>query len=167
FEVTRVQYAEFDKEYKVEPGRENYPASGISFDKAKAYCDWLSKLTGEKYRLPNEREADELYDKSESGENTLDYWAGYSVNPEDAASLQKKIKELAGVAPLLREVGSFHAAGDDGDVFDLGGNAAEWVEKKDGTGELRGGSADAPADVKLRVNPAAHDYRGFRVVKEK
>jgi dipeptidyl aminopeptidase/acylaminoacyl peptidase len=166
FEVTRAQYAEFDKEYKVEPGRENYPASGISFDKAKAYCAWLSQLTGEKYRLPNESEADELYDKSE-GENTLDYWAGYSVNPEDAASLQKKIKELVGVAPLLREVGSFHAADDDGDVFDLGGNVAEWVEKKDGTGELRGGSADAPADVKLRVNSAAPDYRGFRVVKEK
>ena len=45
--------------------------------------------------------------------------------------------------------------------------AAEWIEKKDGSGELRGGSADAPADAKNHVNPAAPEYRGLRVVKEK
>jgi dipeptidyl aminopeptidase/acylaminoacyl peptidase len=167
FEVTKTQFAEFDLGYNVEPGRENYPASGITFEKAKAYCVWLSQKTGEKYRLPNETEADELYDKSEAGENTLDHWAGYSVNPEDALNLLAKIKELPGTAPLLREVGASHASGETGDVFDLGGNVAEWVEKKDGSGELRGGSADAPADVKHRVNPAAPEYRGFRVVKEK
>lgn len=167
FEVTRAQYAEFDKQYLVEPGRENYPASGITFEKAKAYCSWLSETTGEKYRLPTEAEADELYEKSETGDNTLDYWAGYSVNPEDALNLRAKIKELSGTAPLLREVGASRASGEAGDVFDLGGNVAEWVEKKDGSGELRGGSADTPADEKHRVSPAAPEYRGFRVLKEK
>jgi formylglycine-generating enzyme required for sulfatase activity len=164
--VTRAQYAEFDKVYKVEAGKKNFPASGITFEKARAYCAWLSKTTGEKYRLPNEDKADDLYDKSEE-ENTLDYWAGYSVNPEDAAALKAKIKGLKGTAPLLCEVGSFKGSGDDGDVFDLGGNVAEWVEKKDGTGELRGGSGDSPADAKNHANPAAPEYRGLRVVKEK
>ena len=60
FEVTRAQYALFDKENKVEPGTENFPANGISFEQAKSYCKWLSQLTGEMYRLPNETEAGEL-----------------------------------------------------------------------------------------------------------
>jgi hypothetical protein len=52
-------------------------------------------------------------------------------------------------------------------VFDLGGNVAEWVTGKDGTGCLRGGSADAPVDEKRRTNQAAAEYRGFRVVEER
>ena len=140
------------------------PASGITFDRARAYCDWLSKKTGKTFRLPNEAEADTLYDKSEPGENTLDYWAGYAVNPDDARGLREKIKELAGTAPLLREVGRFRGTGEGEQVFDLGGNVAEWTTGKDGAGVLRGGSADVPANPRLRESPAAPAYRGLRVV---
>src|ERR1700685_2918617 len=52
FEIPRVQFAAFDKDYKVEPGTENYPANGITFDQATAYCRWLAQLTSETYRLP-------------------------------------------------------------------------------------------------------------------
>ena len=55
FEVTRAQYAESDKSYKFEPGTENYPASGVTFDQAKAYAAWLSKTTGQTWRLPNQK----------------------------------------------------------------------------------------------------------------
>ena len=44
---------------EVAAGKENFPANGITFDRAKAYCAWLSKATGRKYRLPSEGEADE------------------------------------------------------------------------------------------------------------
>src|SRR5262249_31317426 len=84
FEVTRAQFAQFDRKYAVEPGYETYPAGGITFEQARAYCDWLSKATGRKYRLPTEAEARKLYAEAGSGENTLDHWAGYAVNPEDA-----------------------------------------------------------------------------------
>jgi hypothetical protein len=40
------------------------------------------------------------------------------------------------------------------------------VMRKDGKGAVRGSSADAPADSKSRLNPAAASYRGFRVVEE-
>ncbi len=166
FEVTRAQFAAFDQAYRVDAGTDNYPANGIAFEQAQAYCAWLSKQTGRTYRLPTEAEAEELYEKAEGMENTLDYWAGYAVNPEDARHLQGKIKELGGKAPLLREVGSFHGAGEEEMVFDLGGNVAEWVTKKDGKGLLQGGSADRPADVKQGENKAAAEYQGFRVVKE-
>ena len=164
FEVTRAQYAAFDKDYKIAAGTENYPANGITLEQAQGYCKWLSDLTGETYRLPKESEAADLY-KPRSGENTLDYWAGYSPNPDDAQKLEEKIKELPGDAPLLREAGSFAAEGDEGEelVFDLGGNAAEWVVAADGTGKAAGGSADRPADNKAGYRAADAVYTGFRV----
>jgi dipeptidyl aminopeptidase/acylaminoacyl peptidase len=161
FEVTRAQYARSDANYAIEPGTENYPANGISFEQAKAYCAWLSEKTGRRYRLPTE--ADDLYEKPEDGDNTLDHWAGYAVNPDDAAKLLDEIAKLRGLAPLLREVGSGRAKGE---VFDLGGNVAEWVEGKDGKGQMRGGSADAPADTRGETATAGAAYRGLRVVRE-
>jgi dipeptidyl aminopeptidase/acylaminoacyl peptidase len=165
FEVTRAQYAASDKAYKYKAGTENYPASGISFEQAKAYCAWLSKLTGQTYRLPTYAEAKTLYDVR-SGENTLDYWAGYSVNPDDAKKLAPLI---AGLPPddLLKEVGSFPGTAGPGEdaVFDLGGNVAEWAESADGKGRLFGGSADRPADPATRDEPFRISFAGFRVLK--
>jgi dipeptidyl aminopeptidase/acylaminoacyl peptidase len=167
FEVTRAQFAAFEKTYAVEPGRENYPASGITYEQAQNYCAWLSKQTSQTYRLPSQEEAEEWYDRAAVGENTLDYWAGYSPNPDDAARLQEKVRQLPGTAPLLKEVGSFRGAGKEEMVFDLGGNVAEWVTGKDGKGVLRGGSADAAADPKRRGKDAGPEYRGFRLVRER
>ncbi len=167
FEVTRAQFAEFDKTYKIEPGRENYPANGITFEQAKNYCAWLSKQTGRTYRLPSEVEAEELYEHTDSEENTLDHWAGYTVNPDDAARLRETLKKQNGEALLLKEVGSYRAVGNEEAVFDLGGNVAEWVTTKDGKGAVRGGSADAAADSKQKKNQAAASFRGFRVVEDK
>jgi hypothetical protein len=165
FEITRAQYAQFDKGYKVEPGKENYPANNITFEQARAYCEWLSKATGQLYRLATEEEAESLYATPAGPENTLDFWAGHAVNPDDAARLSQKIGEVGGPAPLLKEVGSFKGAGKDDPVFDLGGNVAEWVVAKDGSGRLMGGSADTPVDAKLRSRKPAPEYTGFRVVK--
>ena len=164
FEITRAQFAAFDKDYKFDPGTENFPANGITLEQAQAYCKWLSELTAETYRLPKEGETVEFY-KVRSGENTLDYWAGYALNPGDAQKLEAKLKELPGDAPLLREVGSFAAEGDEGEelVFDLGGNVAEWVIAADGSGKTLGGSADRPADNKEMYRAADPAYTGFRV----
>jgi formylglycine-generating enzyme required for sulfatase activity len=166
FEVTRAQYAAFDASYAVEAGTENYPATNISFEKAKEYAAWLSKMTGQTWRLPGEDEFTALAAGS-SGENTLDFWAGYALNPDDAARLKAKVVELGGSAPLLKPVGSFAGSGkeDEEPVFDLGGNAAEWVIAKDGSGKKLGGSADRPADAKAPSAQAAPEYTGFRVLR--
>jgi formylglycine-generating enzyme required for sulfatase activity len=164
FEVTRAQFAEFDRKYRVETGKENLPAGGITFEQARAYCAWLTKVTGRKYRLPNEAESETLYEKSESGENTLDAWAGYTVNPDDAQALRDRLKSLP-VGVLLLEVGKGRGSGKEEKVFDLGGNVAEW-SIKDGQGVLRGGSADMPADARGGSLEVAREYRGFRVVRD-
>jgi dipeptidyl aminopeptidase/acylaminoacyl peptidase len=142
----------------------NYPASHVSFDDARAYVACLSKQTGQQWRLPYEDEVKGLYEKHE-GENTLDYWAGYAPNPEDAARLREKAKELTGTAPLLKEVGSFRGQGKDDEdpIYDLGGNVAEWVLTRDGKGKVIGGSADCPA-ANSACTPAP-EYIGFRVVR--
>ena len=171
FEVTRAQYAAFDKEYTIEPGTEDYPANNITFEKANAYCEWLSSRTGKVYRLPNVEELEPLIRGALSGENTLDYWAGYSINPDDARRLKKTIYELGSEdrAPLLKKVGSFSPNGEEDQelIFDLGGNVAEWAIAREGTGKPMGGSADTPSDPKIapewrRPGPA---YIGFRVVR--
>jgi dipeptidyl aminopeptidase/acylaminoacyl peptidase len=165
FEVTRAQFAEFDKTYKFEAGTENYPANGITIDQAKAYAAWLSKTTNQTWRIANKTEVASWYEKKD-GENTLDYWAGYALNPEDAASLAKKAAELSGNAALLKPVGSFPGQGKEDEelIFDLGGNVAEWVLLPDGKGEAIGGSADQPADPRSLHTPNAA-YLGFRVVR--
>lgn len=65
---------------------------------------------------------------------------------------------------LLKPVGSMAGSGDD-PVYDLGGNAAEWVVAKDGTGKALGGSADRPVDAKS-ASAARGAYTGFRVVRD-
>ena len=121
FEVTRAQFAAFDKNFKIEPGTENYPANGITFDQAKGYADWLSKVTGQTWRVPNESEFASLH-AAKDGENTLDYWAGYAPNPDDTNRLREKIKELAASAPLLKPVGTFPGQGSETEqpIFDFG-----------------------------------------------
>ncbi len=165
YEVTRAQFAVFDKSYKVDPGTENYPVTGISLEQAKSYAVWLSKLTGQPWRVPTEKEVESLH-ASKDGENTLDYWAGYPPNPDDTNKLRDKVKELGGNAPLLKPAGSFPGQGQEKEelLFDLGGNAAEWALLPDGKGKGIGGSADCPSDARSTCVPAA-EYVGFRVVR--
>ena len=166
FEVTRAQFAAFDPTYKFASGTENFPANNISFDQAERYAAWLSQLTGAAYRLPDAAEADVLYSTGSADENTLDHWAGYKINPDDAARLSPLIAKLPGPAPLLKEVGSFNGTGDEQLVFDLGGNVAEWVTAGPARQpEVRGGSADMPVDPKIRTRQPAAEYIGFRLVR--
>jgi dipeptidyl aminopeptidase/acylaminoacyl peptidase len=178
FEVTRAQYAAFDPKYQFPVGTGNYPANGITFDQAKAYAQWLAEATGTPWRLPSVSEGEALYPVPEdrrahrkkdkkaqrSEENTLDRWAGYAPNPEDAARLREKASALEGTAPLLAEVGRFRGGGGDTGIYDLGGNVAEWTVAEDGTGVLSGGSADLPAGASGPSAEAGEAYRGFRVV---
>ena len=166
FEVTRAQFAEFDPNYKFDSVTANHPATGITFRQANDYAAWLSKLSGDRFRLPNREEAERLYSTGGTGENTLDRWAGYSPNPDDAARLLELAAELPGYAPLLKIVGSHSGVGPEGLVFDLGGNAAEWSDLN-GEGTIVGGSADMPSDARILSRKPRPEYVGFRLIRER
>jgi poly(3-hydroxybutyrate) depolymerase len=161
FEVTRAQWAAFESDYKFEKGTENYPVTGITFEKAKQYVEWLNQKTGESYRLPKKDDVKSFY-SSRSG-NTFDYWAGYTLSPGDYKNLLEELKKYGDKPVLLKPVGSFKGVGDD-PVFDLGGNAAEWVEEEEGKGKACGGSAERSNDDKSEIKPQPQ-YTGFRVIK--
>lgn len=54
-EVTVAQYQQFDPQYQPNPAYAPY-VSGVSWNQAQAFCDWLSKKEGKPYRLPTEVE---------------------------------------------------------------------------------------------------------------
>lgn len=59
-EVTVAQYRQFDPEFKRSDPKskpaDDDAASGVTWDKAVAFCEWLSKKEGKPYRLPTEAE---------------------------------------------------------------------------------------------------------------
>lgn len=163
FEVTRAQMAAFDPTYEVVAGEENLPATGISFEQAKAYAAWVAqKIAGA--RLPTAAEMAKLAGKGGRGGNTLDRWLGYPANPEDAARARMAAAAI-GPSALLQPVGSGNAAygREDGPaVYDLDGNAAEWVSTENG-GKAAGPSADRSSDA-TSTQEAGAFYTGLRLV---
>lgn len=111
-------------------GHNGYPVISVTRNAAEEFCKWLSARTGKTYRLPTEAE-----------------WA--------------RAAELAagpGSTPASREALTWHSGNAKGTthpvgrrkpdalgLFDLFGNAAEWVVTKDDQPVTRGGSfRDAP-----------------------
>ena len=73
----------------------------VNWDDAKAYCAWLKKTTGRPFRLGTVKEMTPIYEADETPENTLDFWAGYALNPEDRRKLESEIKNLGGIGDAL------------------------------------------------------------------
>lgn len=164
FEVTNAQYRAYNKRFSFPKGQDNYPVQ-VNQKQAMAYVKWLNQTTGAKYRLPNEKEAKMMHKKAKSKaskENTLNYWAGYDLTPEDMQKLEAKVKEVKGT--LVKEVGQHEPIKlGDAEIYDLGGNVSEFGQN----GEVYGFSAYDYVDKHGETNSKADRYTGFRVVKEK
>jgi len=55
-EVTLGQYRQFKPEFSKGKGADDDAVSGVSWDDAVAFCEWLTKKEGKPYRLPTEAE---------------------------------------------------------------------------------------------------------------
>ena len=101
-------------------GRGNRPVINVSWEDAKQYVGWLSRETGETYRLPSEAEweyAARAFPTSE-GPNAPAYAFGDSIT-EDQANFGFN-------ADQTTEVGSYPANA--WGLHDMHGNVWEWVE---------------------------------------
>ncbi len=161
FEVTNAQFKTYKSSFTYEAGIDNYPVE-VTLQEAKAYVKWLSKKTGETYRLPNANEAKSLHKQAHKiggKELTLNYWAGYNITKAEVPMLNKKIKELNTI--LYKKVGKKKSTKvGDAVVYDLGGNIAEYYD-----GGIYGYSAydfyDANDDSMIKS-----EHVGIRVIRE-
>jgi formylglycine-generating enzyme required for sulfatase activity len=115
-------------------GHQGYPAIAMTYTAAQAYCTWLSVKTGKHYRLATDAEWTRAVQAGLGASVTAgrrDSVAWHAGNSGD------KTHAVAGRQP--------DALG----LYDMLGNAAEWVTGADGGGPLvRGGSwADPPEQV--------------------
>ena len=115
-------------------GRGRRPVVNVSWQEARSYAEWLSRETGEAYRLPSEAEWEYV---ARAGTETARYWGGSGIgqcrhaNGADAAALQK-YPNWAGTTVSCSDgysetapVGSFepNAFG----LHDVLGNVWEWT----------------------------------------
>lgn len=93
-----------------ETTQENFPAQGITWDEAQAYCQWVGR------RLPTEAE----WEKAARGENGRIYPWGNEPPDETLVNFDK---QNGGVAA----VGSYPAGASPYGVLDMAGNVWEWT----------------------------------------
>jgi formylglycine-generating enzyme required for sulfatase activity len=116
-EVTNAQYKLFVDSMGVEPpylwedgnyavGRDGYPVTDISWHEATAYARFVGK------RLPTEVE----WEKAARGTDGREYPWGNEYNPE--------LVEMDALQPVISLPGNISPFG----VYDMAGNAAEWVD---------------------------------------
>jgi formylglycine-generating enzyme required for sulfatase activity len=118
-------------------GRGLRPVTDVNWEDAKAYVAWLSRKTGRTYRLPTESE----WEYAARGGTTTAYPWGQAVETDRANCLGCNPKPLNNTV----DTGRFppNAFG----LFDMAGNAAEWVEDC-WNDSYRGVPADGSAFIK-------------------
>ena len=124
-------------------GRGERPAINLGWTDAQQYVGWLSKQTGQKYRLPSEAE----WEYAARGGAATPFWWGKEVGSGHA-----KCADCGDKTPRTVPAGSFrpNAFG----LYDTSGNAAEWVEdcwNPSYKGAPTDGSAWISGDCGLRV----------------
>lgn len=99
-------------------GRDRRPVINVSWDDAKAYAAWLSKITGKHYRLPTESE----WEYAARSGAKQEVWAGTSEESE----LDKYAVFSNNSGNRTAEVGTKKT--NEFGLHDLSGNVFEWVE---------------------------------------
>ncbi len=123
-----ITFAEYSKYASAENAKmpkskgldaETFPVFLVSWDDAYNYTKWLSRETGEKYRLLSETE----WEYAASGGNKTPFWWGYNMEANKAHCFLGCNQELNTNIPM--KVGSFEP--NPFGLYDTSGNVSEWV----------------------------------------
>jgi formylglycine-generating enzyme required for sulfatase activity len=107
-------------------GHSGYPALSVSARNARAYCTWLSDLTGLSFRLP-----------------TTDEWVAACRADGDDVNVDKATLTWVGWYRSNSKYKTHPVARKEANAWglhDLAGNVSEWVTAADGAPVLQGGS---------------------------
>jgi formylglycine-generating enzyme required for sulfatase activity len=143
---------------------DDHPVVKVSWNDAQAFCAWLSRKEGKKYRLPTEAE----WEYACRAGTTTRYYSGDGV---------EGLREVANVGSnSTTPVGQFKANAFG--LFDMHGNVYEWCQdlyEKGGTGRVhRGGGYDwcdypekhCRSAFRGRYEPSSrYHWLGFRVAR--
>jgi formylglycine-generating enzyme len=183
-EVTNAQYEAFDPEHRKFRGKDGFSKEDdeavifVDYHNAVAFCEWLSKKEGKKYRLPTEAEWEYV---CRAGTVT-DFSSGRFLGKSNLKN-QKTDRE-----PLSVSLKVAQGEANDWGVFDMHGNVEEWCsdwygpyvsgEQSDPAGRVaglfrvtRGGSHGTPVAYLRSSNRMGmipedkHFQLGFRIVE--
>jgi formylglycine-generating enzyme required for sulfatase activity len=105
-------------------GRENRPVINVSWNDAKDYVSWLSRVTGKRYRLLSEAEWEYV---ARAGTTTAYYWGDdIGTGNANCGGCGGRLYAATPVGDATTPVGSFkpNAFG----LYDMLGNVWQWVE---------------------------------------
>ena len=172
YEVTFAEYDRYAQATgKTKPddhgqGRGNYPVGSVNWEDAQGYVKWLSRETGQRYRLPSEAEweyaaragSTSVYSFGNDETRLCQWGNGADETPSsDGSHMQERATCRDGYGyDSTAPVGSFkHNAWG---VADMSGNVSEWVEDCSHDGGYQG----APVDGSAWVRGGNCDYRVMR-----
>lgn len=121
YEVTFEQYDKFCEETgRSKPndngwGRGNRPVIYVSWDDARAFCDWLSLKTGKNIHLPTEAQ----WEKAARGTDQRKYPWGNTPPSSDIANYNEYVR-------TTMPVGSYPSGASPYGAHDMAGNVWEW-----------------------------------------
>jgi len=112
------EWIEDDTKYKNMNLSDNAPIIGVSWYDAVAYCEWLSAMTGKKYRLP--RTEEEWIYAVNQDEEGIDSFGNTVSNADDYAWFYDN---SGGSTHIVGEKQAYSLY-----IYDMYGNVREWTE---------------------------------------
>ncbi|MHC4240086.1 MAG: formylglycine-generating enzyme family protein [Planctomycetota bacterium] len=144
FEVTNKQYEMFDPSHRGLRGKNGFSWADdeavifVSWNDARAFCEWLSKKEGRTYRLPTEAE----WEYACRAGTTTHFWTGDSLPEAFHKNVRRtSFNEPKDIVPLT--VGKTPA--NPWGLYDMHGNVEEWCN--DWYGPYAGGEQTDPVGM--------------------
>ncbi len=149
--LSNVQFVEATKRFEPVSGKALHPANAVSWTAAARYCEWLSQLTGKRYRLPTEAE----------WENAARAGSGFKYPWGDNEPSGRQAQYNAGsegTVAVLEMTNGRNVWG----LAHMAGNVAEWCQDWYSERAYDEGDRDNP---KGPATPPEGDRRPRRVVR--
>ena len=152
YEVTRAEYAHFaeqterpareclvyeDKRYQPAAGSswrnppfaqdDDHPVICVDWDDANAYTEWLSDVTGHRYRLPSEAEWEYAARAGSVGDRYWNARNGDACAHANVADRESPRPQFECVDPYPETAPVNYGIANDAGLFGMLGNVGEWV----------------------------------------